>query len=462
MSPITERRRSWVGQSQQAHNARSPEEWDLTLPPKKSTKEELNSMSLQVLRALDEDWPRLKNSSLLGTWKDRDDIMRSIGPPMVLLHWVQLSELGRIPHSKEGFGVTLKEAADLAARSGKRLFIEMFSHRWVRSDHPDDEQNGKAYSLIEWAKYRWSLGMDVFFWIDYTCINQNDILPGVTMLPLYVSTCNNIVCYEMPEYESRAWCRLERLMFAAFVAPNNEFLEPDFVFDKTAERLPNGELMPSEEAHEPLPDPAEGSLSMEEDRALIADLSDLCATHWSKCWKDGLLQAVEKNAGLGKAIRELNFGKTKVRMRRFVSKRPYHLGWKQQDRSSSSTEASESSPPNSVGTLGISPKASIRSDFGVGRHASTPSTSSYWEAGIVHTTSSIASGQDPLGVFAQPSWSTAPSEKSNASWWPFCSHPSKGCCGDAGPGGQNMRHFDGISAMNADAINPYTKSGTWR
>eukprot|EP00971_Amphidinium_carterae_P196876 3907811-Amphidinium_carterae.1 len=59
------------------------------------------------------------------------------------------------------------------------------------------------------------------------------------------------------------------------------------------------------EAHEPLPDPAEGSLSMEEDsahsamrahnpdRALIADLSDLCATHWSKCWKDGLLQAVD-------------------------------------------------------------------------------------------------------------------------------------------------------------------------
>merc|ERR1719203_2517632 len=75
------------------------------------------------------------------------------------------------------------------------------------------------------------MGMLVWFWVDYACINQGDIAPGVVMLPLYVSTCNNIICYDTPAYEPRAWCRVERLMFNAFVAPNVEFINCDFTFD---------------------------------------------------------------------------------------------------------------------------------------------------------------------------------------------------------------------------------------
>ena len=42
---------------------------------------------------------------------------------------------------------------------------------------------------------------------------------GVTMLPLYAASCNNILCYNQIGYEQRSWCRIERTMFASFCAP---------------------------------------------------------------------------------------------------------------------------------------------------------------------------------------------------------------------------------------------------
>mmetsp|Transcript_34830 Transcript_34830/g.81338 ORF Transcript_34830/g.81338 Transcript_34830/m.81338 type:complete len:463 (-) Transcript_34830:77-1465(-) len=462
MTPLQRRKSSWVGPS---YEPRPVAEWELTLPPKPSTKDEIEGIGLEVLRALDEEWPKLKTSSLLSTWKDRDRIMRGFGPPMVLLHWVTLAELGRIPHSSEGHAVSLEQAAELAQRSGKRFFIEMFSHRWVRPDHPDDEEHCKAYSLVQWAKYRWSLGMDVFFWIDYSCINQHDILPGVTMLPLYVSSCNNIICYDTPDYEARAWCRLERLMFAAFVAPNNEFLEQDFVYDSSAERAPNGELIAAEEGHELLPDPDCGELSMKEDYDLIHDLKLLCSTHWAKCWKDGLLQAVEKKAGLGRSIRELEFGKTKVRMRKFVSNK-YSSCWKAGDRSSQSTEASDPGLSPQQRGIGGSP----RSDLGVSRHASTHSAISTWEAGswqsgqIGHRLSEPAPQRFSL-FFNKPSstssWGMVSSSGSESSWWPFCSSETR-CCSESQAANTTAPRLEGISRTHADSIDPYSKSGTWR
>lgn len=210
----------------------------------------------------------------------------------------------------------MEKAAAIAECHGKRFFIEMFSHRWCSSEAPDDRSNAKATVLVQWAKYRWSCGLATFFWVDYACIDQNNIAPGVCMLPLYVSSCNNIVCYDTPEYGARAWCRVERLLFTAFVAPNSEFVSQDFVFDPSAERLANNELMPQQEDSAVLPDPEEGDLSHQEDYVIIQELKSLCSEHWAKCWKDGLMQAVEgKLEGIG----SLQFGSTRVRLRRFSS-----------------------------------------------------------------------------------------------------------------------------------------------
>lgn len=279
-----------------------------------ATRSQLRAIRESVLRLLHIEWPSLKNSSLLGTWRERDRMMRAVGPPMTLVHWATIARLGRIPHSSEGESISMDKAAAIAECHGMRFFIEMFSHRWCSPDAPDDEANSKAAALVEWAKYRWSCGLATFFWVDYACIDQKDISPGVCMLPLYVSSCNNILCYDSPEYEARAWCRVERLMFTAFVAPNNEFISHTFTFDPQAERLQNGELKPQVEDTVALPDPSAGELSHAEDAILIEELKALCSEHWGKCWKDGLMDIAEQRL---EGIRSLEFGATKVRFRCF-------------------------------------------------------------------------------------------------------------------------------------------------
>lgn len=142
------------------------------------------------------------------------------------------------------------------------------------------------------------------------------------MLPLYVSSCNNIICYDTPEYEPRAWCRVERLLFTAFVAPNSEFIGPDFTFDPSAPRLANNELKPQFEESAALPDPGAGLLTRQDDCIVIRELKSLCAEHWGKCWKDGLLEAVE---GKLRGVRALELGGTQVRLRRFAGARKASL-----------------------------------------------------------------------------------------------------------------------------------------
>jgi len=282
--------------------------------------EDLANLNNNVFRLLDQEWPKYKNSSTLDNWRIRDHLMREIGPPMILIDWTTISRLGRIPHSAEHKTITLEQAAEIAEQEGMRFFIEMFSHRWHSRYAPDDRYNNKARVLVEWAKYRTSLNLRTFFWIDYSCINQSDIRPGVAMLPLYVSCCNNIVCYDTLPYEPRAWCRVERLMFVAFVAPNNEYIDPEFEYDPQAERLEKtGELKPRYEGKHLLADPSgsDAQLSYPEDNELIHALKNLCAQHWAKCWKDTLMETCETKGGL-QELRHLRYGGTQLRFRKFA------------------------------------------------------------------------------------------------------------------------------------------------
>jgi len=299
------------------------------------SEEQMEKLNANVLGLLENEWPRLCGSSLAQTWRDRDQFMRAIdGPPMLVLDWVTVLRLGRIPHSAENRGLSLSDAFEIADKEEfltvdeqgaekkikMRFFIEMFSHRWSSRFTPDDRWNSKARALVEWGRYRQSMGLRTFFWVDYCCINQGDIAPGVAMLPLYVSSCNNIVCYDTPPYEPRSWCRVERLLFAAFVAPNCEFLNPEFVFDpETADWIPNSkEIKPVEDGRGKVPDPdgPDSQLSYDNDRPLISELIKLCKTHWAKTWKPGLKEIVKTKMGL-EGIDELTFGTTELRLRRY-------------------------------------------------------------------------------------------------------------------------------------------------
>jgi hypothetical protein len=286
-------------------------------PMKKRPEEEIEELNRNVVKLLDVEWPKMKYGKDYDTWRSRDELMRSIGPSMKLVDPDLIRRLGRIPHSAENHTISMAEAFDLARNNDRRFFIEMFSHRWHSRYAPDDRFNNKARVLCEWAKYRESMHLQTFFWIDYACIDQSDIRPGVSMLPLYVSCCNNIICYDTQPYEARAWCRVERLMFTAFVAPNNEFVDPDFEYNIDANRNERGELIP-EERTEVVPDPsaADAQLSYPSDSTLIQELKALCKDHWAKCWKDGLMEIVETKVGL-KEVKKLRYGKTTIRRRKF-------------------------------------------------------------------------------------------------------------------------------------------------
>lgn len=289
-------------------------------PMREHSQEEMNELNKNVLHVLNHEWPKYKNSSKLSSWRQRDQLMRSIGPQMLVMDPDMISRLGRIPHSAEERGISLEAAAHLAEKEGKRFFIEMFSHRWFSPYAPDNLHCDKARVLIEWSRYRRSMGLRTFFWIDYVCIDQSDLQPGIAMLPLYVASCNNIVCYDTRPYEPRAWCRVERLMFVSFVAPNVEYVDPEFVYSNELPRNAKGELTPSTEIKKIVPNPSapDSVLSYPSDMPLIAKLKDLCTQHWAQCWQDGLMDIVEKEGGFTE-IRNLNYGVTRIRKRTYAN-----------------------------------------------------------------------------------------------------------------------------------------------
>ena len=263
---------------------------------------------MQVSEMLDSEWPKLRNSSLLDTWKVRDERIRSLGPAMVLVDPADIARLGRIPEYSEEQSITMSEAHKRAQEKGLRFFVEFFSHRWICKNRPDDDENSQAASLVEWALYRRANGLDSYFWIDYSCINQQDVAPGVTMLPLYVASSNNILCYDAPGYETRAWCRIERTLFAAFCAPTQDLVSRGFTYSGDPGQKPRIEEFWI------LQDPEEGLLSYKEDKSKIAELKMIAEAHWGDCWKEGLYDDVKDKMG---SIDALVCGKTQIRCRCF-------------------------------------------------------------------------------------------------------------------------------------------------
>ena len=69
---------------------------------KSSERWNLEEMNRNVLHHLKESWPKYKNSSMLDTWKIRDDLMRNTGPACVVVGRETLERLGRIPRYDEG------------------------------------------------------------------------------------------------------------------------------------------------------------------------------------------------------------------------------------------------------------------------------------------------------------------------------------------------------------------------
>ena len=113
---------------------------------------------------------------------------------------------------------------------------------------PDDADHSKAKALIEYAKwFKRACTLDVaigvgeyveavtstvamatsglssapdieiFWWIDWCCANQDDPRMDIAALPAFAASCAGIVAVWNGVYQERAWCQLELLVAYAFM-----------------------------------------------------------------------------------------------------------------------------------------------------------------------------------------------------------------------------------------------------
>lgn len=259
-------------------------------------------------------------------------VTNAVGGPRCRIVWSgTMKSLGRLPRWPDDAAHVLDaellltkwlDMCDDDARvDGREVCFTMFSHRWERPSldpklaHPDDEDNTKAKVLATYGELG-ACGVfpehqfDYYVWLDFACIEQDDyptLVEGVSMLPLYVSNCIELMFWDSPtiEYEPRAWTRVERMIAFAFcfsplivyVGPGYPQEEPDLdalVAKNTAfyDKGPDGKV--TIKITDPLgPD---ASITNPADEELIAGLKKTCES--SPPMNLFLLPQVQKEAGL--------------------------------------------------------------------------------------------------------------------------------------------------------------------
>jgi hypothetical protein len=189
-----------------------------------------------------------------------------------------LAELGRIPRSEEGQAVDAIRGIDSFGAPVVEVF--MVSHRWLRPSldpllpHPDNPGGDKARALAEFSRWRrqWVLTRhgflpEIFYWIDYSCIDQDNAAAAVPLLPLWVACCERFLRIETEDYDERAWCRVEPLLSCVFsFADHHVSIRPDFRY-----RWPHFGAAVAR----PLLDPQGGKLTNPDDRSLIRPLVEV-------------------------------------------------------------------------------------------------------------------------------------------------------------------------------------------
>jgi len=246
-------------------------------PTREYSFEQVKASTRKLLSS--ESFSTANPDSLAGLHK-RLELLKQAGiPPMKVLPMSTLIELGRIPHSSEGFAIDAADALagfPQAKLSRPMAPIYFFSHRWLRPDwcealqknvaygteewqqaqaaghragDPDDTAATKARSLIQtlkwlaeehareqamsWEEVPMKLFMacghelykeqplrEVLLWIDWPCVDQSNPLPEIAALPAYVACCSGIMAAYNETYMTRGWCRVEILNAFAFCSCN--------------------------------------------------------------------------------------------------------------------------------------------------------------------------------------------------------------------------------------------------
>ena len=137
---------------------------------------------------------------------------------------------------------------------------------------------------------------DVYFFIDWPCVDQTNPKEEICALPAFVSSCSLIASYFTDEYKGRAWCQAELLVSQAYCAlPVVMCVPKGFIHD-------NQLFLKADQTK--LPDPSDEEKAMitnDDDRPTIPKLLG-CAREsraftYAQCTRN-----VASGAGLGKGM----------------------------------------------------------------------------------------------------------------------------------------------------------------
>ena len=239
---------------------------------------------------MDDLWTRVqhllqdRNFAEYATSFDRRPLIRLTnsmnGLRMRLLHWSTLAARQRILHSDENLTVDALEGIDMFG--AERCEIFMVSHRWLRprlnrnASHPDSLEDEKAHAINEFSKWRrkWvefnhDFTPEIFYWIDFCCIDQHDTPSAIPLLPRWTACCERFLRIETPDYAERAWCRLEPLLSYAFqFADHHTIIHLGYKY--SAEKFHSGQ-----EVRMAILDPLEGKITDETDLVRIKPIVDV-------------------------------------------------------------------------------------------------------------------------------------------------------------------------------------------
>lgn len=237
--------------------------------------------------------------------------INALGGPRMRVVWSgTVAELGRLPQWPEDSEHILdlenvitewiEHMDDRGKVDGRCLCVSIFSHRWSRPSldpaeaHPDTVDNVKAAALAKYGErgtcpiFHPHHIFDYFYWIDCAGIDQADRRNkwlGIAKLPAYVATCIEMIFFHTPEYEARAWTRVERCIGYVYCqAPLFVFIDKDYA--NATEALAIDDLVASNEVFskhletggmlfeikDPLAEDA--GITDPADRKLITDLLD--------------------------------------------------------------------------------------------------------------------------------------------------------------------------------------------
>lgn len=190
------------------------------------------------------------------------------GPRMRLLPLKVLAKIGRIPHSTEGYE---DDAEKLISANPEENEIFFVSHRWLHVNRPDTDENVKAKALVEFGEWRkkwiekgFGFTPEIFFWIDWCCIDQKNPKLDLAKLPLAIACCERMVTFVADGYLDRGWCRLEQLLATRFMYADHQTVIDEHYTDQWP--------YCGTEICWHLEDPAQGKLSCEADRPYIRKL----------------------------------------------------------------------------------------------------------------------------------------------------------------------------------------------